>query len=126
MMPLILAVALAGPPAPVLEPHPALRGYDARDAHRDAWKVCALTAVDLGATEAILASGGREHNPLVRNRAARIGVGALGCWALHDVARRDPEKARKWTKIGLVVRGLAAAWNIRQITARAASPDRIR
>jgi len=92
-----------------------VRGYDSRDAHRAANLACAVTALDLGSTELILARGGREYTPLMSNRAVRIGVGAVGCWALHDLAKRDPEKARKWAKIGLVVRGLAAAWNLRQV-----------
>ena len=92
-----------------------VRGYDSRDAHKAAWLTCSLTAADLATTEMILARGGREYTPLLGNRAVRISVGAVGCWALHDLAKRDPEKARKWAKVGLVVRGLAAAWNVRQL-----------
>jgi len=106
----LIALLLIGPTVPDSKPW-----YDSREAHKDAWAVCVVTAADLGSTELILARGGREYSPLVRNRAVRIGIGALGCVALHDMARRDPEKARKWAKVGIIVRGLAFAWNVRQI-----------
>jgi hypothetical protein len=111
MLTLLLAVALVGPPAPVERQVAQVRGYDARDAHRDAWKACGMTALDLGTTEAIIARGGRELVPIFRNRAVRVGVGALGCWGLHHVASNDPGKARTWSRIGLIARGLAVTWN---------------
>src|SRR6266545_4502246 len=98
-----------GPPAPSSLADAQRHWYDARDAHHDAWKVCGVTAGDLGLTEGIIARGGQEY--LLHNRPVRIGVGALGCLALHDVARKDPDKARSWAKVGLVVRGLAFLWN---------------
>ena len=107
-----------GPPLPAVQLVTPVRGYDARDAHHDANLVCALTAADLTTTELILARGGREFTPLLGNRAVRVGIGALGCWALHDIAGKDPEKARKWAKVGLIVRGLAAAWNVRGLIVR--------
>ena len=109
----LLLAQIQGPVLPVSKPW-----YDSRAAHKDSWKVCALTAGDLVTTEAILARGGREYSPLVRNRGIRLGVGALGCIALHDLSGKDPEKARKLARIAMVVRGLAFAWNLKGVMAR--------
>lgn len=110
------AAEMCGPPAPAVSTPVAHADYDSRAAHRGAWRVCALTAADLTATELILAGGGREHDPLVKSRALRIGFGALGCLALHRVAGNEPLHARKWIIAGAIVRGLAAAWNIHVLT----------
>jgi len=112
LMTILLAAALIGPAAPPVQPVNQVRGYDARDAHRDAWKACGMTALDLGTTELIIGRGGRELIPIFRNRAVRLGVGALGCVGLHHVASRDPERARTWSRIGMLVRGGAFAWNV--------------
>lgn len=123
LFPLLLLAAVpaaaeqVGPPAPAASTPVAHANYDSRAAHRDGWKVCALTAADLGATELLLARGGfQERTPLLGNRAVRLGVGALGCLALHRIAGNDPEKARKWVIVGAIVRGLAAAWNVHLLT----------
>jgi len=111
----VSADALVGPPAPEPAGIYQVRGYDSRDAHRDAWEACGATALDLGSTEIVIARGGRELVPFFQNRLVRVGVGVLGCVALHDAASHDPERARTWSRIGKVVRGLAFAWNVKEI-----------
>jgi len=104
-----------GPPAPEARSVVEVRGYEARDAHHDAWKACGATALDLASTELVIARGGRELVPIFRNRAVRVGVGALGCFALHKIASNDPEKARTWSRVGMAIRGLAFGWNVKEL-----------
>jgi hypothetical protein len=95
----LLLAASVGPP-------------DFREADRSAQVVCATVATDLASTELVLARGG--HELLVQPRWARVSLGALGCYGITEMAKKNPEKARKWAKAAVVLRVGLTFWNVRE------------
>jgi hypothetical protein len=76
-----------------------------RWARREANLLCAASAADLGLTEAVLARGGAESNPLVRNRPLRLSLSLGACVAAQIGSRGahpHPRSLRtaKWVRVG--------------------------
>lgn len=76
---------------------------------------CSLRAADLASTEYALARGGREGNPLMRNRSVRVAVGGVAsCVVLSEADKRLSKKGRKWARIiGGTVLGAVVVSNMR-------------
>lgn len=77
------------------------------EAKREANQLCVASAADLGLTEVVLARGGAESNPLVRNRGIRISLSAAACaWAQIEARGNHPRPAQlrkaKWARLAFV------------------------
>jgi hypothetical protein len=60
---------------------------------------CGLRVADVASTEYALARGAVEGNPLLKNRAVRIGTSAATCVVMSEVDKKLSKKERKIMRI---------------------------
>lgn len=117
-----LAGVLVGPPSPetrVPREHAPPDGAVARPPRWGAPLAiyCSGTALDLATTEAAIARGGRELNPLLRARGVRIPAKLAACVALSARDRRLQRRASTTPMrvTAVVLHAALVGWNLRQI-----------
>ncbi|MHA2068877.1 MAG: hypothetical protein ACXABY_31325 [Candidatus Thorarchaeota archaeon] len=84
------------------------------------WAVYGVSGGDVISTEIVLSNGGREVNPLMRNRAIRVSSHVLLPLSINsmtaDLYRRGNKKGALWIRIALVAGyGYVISHNLRQV-----------
>lgn len=77
---------------------------------------CGVKAADLATTEYGLSRGAREANPLMQNRAVRVGVGVSSCIVAAEVDHKlRKHKKSRWALriVGIGLLSYAAVHNAR-------------